>query len=167
MIETKQILCFCSYLPFFNPLNSQMPAPLPHPPPSTFQCTAEHIEKREGGGYCQLNGLIERWRLHLEIIILTRMKLQVSFRMKKSYNFIREDNTVAVVISGAHYQEHDYKVHPAISTVTKVSIFGSRFPKKSSYHDDCHKSEKYGVIKSHIVIGQIRHPLFVSRKKEI
>ena len=43
----------------------------------------------------------------------------------------------------AHYQERDCKVHPAISTVTKVSIFGSRFPAKSSYHNDCHKSEKY------------------------
>ena len=58
--------------------------------------------------------------------------------------------------SGAHYQECDCKVHPAISTVTKVSIFGSRFPAKSSY-----------VIKSHIVIGQIQHPLFVTRKNVI
>ena len=71
------------------------------------------------------------------------------------------------VCAGAHYQERDCKVHPAISTVTKVSILGSRFPAKSSYHDDCHKSKKYGVMKSHIVIGQKRHPLLVSRKKEI
>ena len=43
-----------------------------------------------------------------------------------------------------HYEEHDCKVHPAINTVTKVCSFGSWFPAKSSYHDDCHKNEKYG-----------------------
>ena len=48
-------------------------------------------------------------------------------------------------IAGAHYQERDCTVHPAISTVTKVSIFGSRFPAKSSYHHDCRRSEKYGA----------------------
>ena len=51
-----------------------------------------------------------------------------------------------IVEAGAHYQERDCKVHPAITTVTKVSIFESQFPAKSSYHGDCHKSEKYGVI---------------------
>ena len=45
--------------------------------------------------------------------------------------------------SGAHYQERDCKLHSVISTVT-VSIYGFRFPAKSSYHDDCHKSGKYG-----------------------
>ena len=45
-----------------------------------------------------------------------------------------------------HYLERDCKVHPAINTVTKVSIFGSRFPVKSSYHDDCHKSDRYDTL---------------------
>ena len=49
-----------------------------------------------------------------------------------------------IVIAGAHYHDLDCKVHPLI-TDTKVSIFGSRFPAKSSYHDDCHKSKKYGA----------------------
>ena len=54
-------------------------------------------------------------------------------------------DTDELINAGTHYQERDCNVHPAISTVTKVSaIFGSRFPAKSSYHDDCHKSKKYG-----------------------
>ena len=56
----------------------------------------------------------------------------------------RQTDFKACITAGAQYQERDCKVHPAIGTVTKVSIFGSRFPAKSSYHDDCHKSEKYG-----------------------
>ena len=47
-----------------------------------------------------------------------------------------------------------------LPSVTKVSLFGSRFPAKSSYHDDSHKSEKYGGQ----TIGTV-HDLLLWRNK--
>ena len=61
------------------------------------------------------------------------------YSLKKMKEYIKE-----CMGPGAHYQERECKVHPASSTIPKVSIFGSRFPAKRSYHDDCRMTEKYG-----------------------
>ena len=80
-------------------------------------------------------------------LILLKEKFRKIYQTKKRKSICNQSgrcDNLKLTKPGAHYQERDCKVHPAISTVTKVSIFGSRFPTKSSYHDDCHKSEKYG-----------------------
>ena len=46
-------------------------------------------------------------------------------RAKTKFKKNNSNTTYYSVMIGAHYQERDCKVHPAISTVTKVSIFGS------------------------------------------
>ena len=47
----------------------------------------------------------------------------------------------------------------SMMTATKAKNMADKLLARSTIWSD--------VIKSHIVIGQIRHPLFVSRKKEI